>query len=84
MSFKDVLKKSVLQGFSSANLSTAAIVATLAFATLLGLYIYVIYRVTTKSGFYSRGFNKSLPCSRSSPQEFSWLCRAALSSVWAW
>lgn len=60
MSFKDVLKKSVLQGFSSANLSTAAIVATLAFATLLGLYIYVIYRVTTKSGFYSRGFNKSL------------------------
>ena len=60
MSFQDVIKKSVLQGFSSTNLSTAAIVTTLAFATVLGLYIYFIYRITTKSGFYSRGFNKSL------------------------
>lgn len=60
MSFKDVIKKSVLQGFSSANLGTTTIVVTLAIAAAMGLYIYLIYRVTTKSGFYSRGFNKSL------------------------
>lgn len=60
MSFKDVIRKSVLQGFSSANLSTTFILVTLAIAVALGLYIYLIYRITTKSGFYSRGFNKSL------------------------
>lgn len=60
MSFKDVIRKSILQGFSSENLSTTSILVTLAIAAALGLYIYLIYRVTTKSGFYSRGFNKSL------------------------
>lgn len=84
MSFKDVLKKSVLQGFSSANLSTAAIVATLAFATLLGLYIYVIYRVTTKSGFYSRGFNKSLAVLPVITAGILLAMQGTLSSAWAW
>lgn len=60
MSFKDVLKKSVLEGFSSVNLSTASILSTLGIAVVMGLYIWFIYRITTKSGFYSRGFNKSL------------------------
>lgn len=60
MSFKDMIKKNVLEGFAAENLLTTTIVSTLLVAILAGLYIYVIYRVTTKSGFYSRGFNKSL------------------------
>lgn len=60
MSFKDMIKKNVLEGFAAENLLTTTIVSTMLVAILMGLYIYVIYRVTTKSGFYSRGFNKSL------------------------
>ena len=60
MSFTDVIKKSVLEGFANSTLSTGAIVAALGMAALFGLYIYVIYRTTTRSGFYNRGFNKSL------------------------
>lgn len=60
MSFKDMIKKSVLEGFSSGSVSTATIVVTLAIAVAMGLYIYLIYRVTCKSGFYNKGFNKSL------------------------
>ena len=43
MSFKDVLKNSVLEGFQS-DISTAKIVITLLFATMIGAYIYVVYR----------------------------------------
>lgn len=60
MSFTDMIKKSVLEGFTASDLSTTEIAATLGMAVLLGLFIYAIYRLTTKSGFYNRGFNKSL------------------------
>ena len=42
------------------GLSTTNILIRLALAALMGLYIYGIYRLTAKSGFYNRGFNKSL------------------------
>jgi len=60
MSFKDIIKKSFLEGFDSGNLSTAGIIIALAMAVALGLFIYFIYRVTSKSAFYNRSFNKSL------------------------
>lgn len=60
MSFQDMIKKNVLEGFSAENLLTSTIVSTMLVAILMGLYIYLIYRITAKSGFYSRGFNKSL------------------------
>lgn len=60
MSFKDAIKNSVLSGFQDNSLSTVHIVTTFAVAALLGLFIYFIYRVTSRSGFYNRGFNKSL------------------------
>lgn len=60
MGIKDIIKKSVLEGFESGSVSTTECVVTLGIAILLGLYIYLIYRVTTKSGFYNRSFNKSL------------------------
>lgn len=60
MSIKDVIKKSVLEGFDSSAVTTAESLVALGIAILLGLYIYLIYRVTTKSGFYNKSFNKSL------------------------
>lgn len=55
-----MIKKNVLEGFSAENLLITTIVTTMLAAILIGLYFYAIYRFTTKSGFYSRGFNKSL------------------------
>lgn len=60
MSFTDIIKKSVLEGFNAGGLSTTNILVTLAMAVAIGLFIYFIYRVTSKSGFYNRGFNKTL------------------------
>lgn len=60
MTFQDVIKKSVLEGFSSGSLSTTAIVVTLLLAAAFGAIVYGVYRLTSKSGFYNRGFNKTL------------------------
>lgn len=60
MGFQDIIKKSVLEGFTSGNVTTTKSIVTLGVAILAGLYIYLLYRVTSKSGFYNRGFNKSL------------------------
>lgn len=60
MNFSDIIKKSVLEKFQTGDLSTASIAITLAMAIALGLFIYLIYRMSSKSGFYNRDFNKSL------------------------
>jgi len=60
MSFTDAIKKSVLEGFDAGNLTTTHIIVVLMAAVALGLFIYGVYRTTTKSGFYNRSFNKSL------------------------
>lgn len=60
MNFSDVIKKSVLEKFQAGDLSTTSIVLTLGMAILLGLFIYFVYRMSSKSGFYNRDFNKSL------------------------
>lgn len=60
MTFNDVIKKTVLEKFQAGDLSTTSIVITLGMAVLLGVFIYFIYRMTTKNGFYNRDFNKSL------------------------
>ncbi len=60
MSFTDVIKKSILEKFQGGDLTTTSIAITLGMAILLGLFIYLIYRINARSGFYNRGFNKSL------------------------
>ena len=60
MSFTDVIKKSVLEGFYAGDLSTSSMVATLGMAVAMGLFIYVVYRLSARGSFYNRGFNKSL------------------------
>ena len=60
MSFADVIKKSVLEQLSVTNLSTGSIIISLGIATMLGLFIYAVYRFNSKSGFYQKDFNKSL------------------------
>ena len=60
MGFKDVFKKSFLEGFTSMDITTGKIDATLIVTALLALYIFAIYRLVTRKVFYSKNFNISL------------------------
>jgi len=60
MGFKDVFKKSFLEGFTSMDINTGKIAATLIVTALLALYIFAIYRLVTRKVFYSKNFNISL------------------------
>ena len=51
MGFKDVFKKSFLEGFTSMDITTGKIAATLIVTALLALYIYAIYRLVTRKVF---------------------------------
>ena len=60
MSFKDIFKKSFLEGFSGTEISTTTVIVALAIASALALYIFLVYRVMTRKTFYSKSFNISL------------------------
>ena len=47
MTFKDILKNSFLEGFRS-DISTVEIVLTMIIATIVGFYIYCVYKMKTK------------------------------------
>ena len=60
MSFKDIFKKSFLEGFAGSNITTITIVTALGIASALAFYIFLVYRVLTRKTFYSKNFNISL------------------------
>lgn len=60
MGFQDVFKNSFLEGFTSMDITTGKIMATLFVTGLLALYIFFIYRLVTRKVFYSKSFNISL------------------------
>lgn len=60
MSFKDIFKKSFLEGFAPNEITTVTVVAALAVACALAFYIFLVYRVLTRKTFYSKNFNISL------------------------
>ena len=60
MSFKDIFKKSFLEGFATAELTGRVILAALGIAAVLALYIFFVYRVMTRKTFYSRNFGIAL------------------------
>ena len=60
MSFNDIFKKSFLEGYASAEITTLTIVTALGIACMLALYIFFVYRVITRKTFYSKNFNITL------------------------
>ena len=61
MSVKDVIKSSVYNSLGGGtNLSVANIFLILAIACLIGIYVYVVYRLTSKSAFYSKDLNVTI------------------------
>ncbi len=60
MAILDTIKKAIAQGFSATALTTADIIVTLGFSALIGVFVYVVYRLTSGKDFYNRNFNKTL------------------------
>ena len=60
MTFKDIFKKSFLEGFSRYDMSPTNIIIVMAISTAFALYIFMAYRLITRKTFYSKTFNISL------------------------
>ena len=60
MTFKDIFKKSFLEGYTDMDINTTTIVVTFAIVCALALYIFFVYRITTRKTFYSKSFNIAL------------------------
>ena len=54
-----MIKSSVLNSFSS-DITVARIAMVLAIALLLGIYVFLVYRMAVNNEFYSKDFNRSL------------------------
>lgn len=60
MSFRDIIKKSVLQSFTGNSITTATVCVTLIITVILALYIFAVYYLSTRKTFYNKTFNVSL------------------------
>ena len=59
VNFSDIFKDSFLSNFST-TISLYTIIFTLLYAFLISLFVYFIYKLTTKSVIYSKKFNISM------------------------
>lgn len=60
MTISDIFKKSFLDGFTVADINIYTASIAMVITCVLGLYIFLAYRVLTKKTFYSKNFNISL------------------------
>ena len=60
MSFSDMIKKSVLNSFSPADMNGTEIVIVLLSTFLIALYIFFVYRFITRNTFYNKNFAVSM------------------------
>lgn len=60
ITFKDIFRKSFLEGFASTEIGVTSVIAAVCITALLGTYIFFVYRVLTRKTFYSKNFAISL------------------------
>lgn len=60
MSFSDIIKKSVMESFSSADMSVSYISVVMFETLFIALYIFLIYRFFTRKTFYNRNYAVSM------------------------
>ena len=60
MAIFDMIKNAIVKGFSATTLTTAEIIVTIGFSAIIGIFVYVVYRLTSGKDFYNRNFNKTL------------------------
>lgn len=60
MGFRDVLRRSFLEGANVVDFSITSVATTIAVTAALGIYIYLVYRLVSRKAFYSKSFNISM------------------------
>ena len=60
MGFSDILKESFLESYNLTDLTTKDILLAMLMACVIGLYIFLVYRIVTRKAFYSKSFSISL------------------------
>ena len=60
MSFSDIIKNSVLNSFSPADMSSSHIAIVLVETFVVALYIFFVYRFITRNTFYNKNFAISM------------------------
>ena len=60
MSITDVIKKSVLEGFTGGDMSSTEIMVTLGITFMIGLYIFWVYKIVSKTALYDKSFHVSM------------------------
>lgn len=58
--FKDIFKKSFIEGFSRYDMTPENILVVFAISAIFSVYIFIAYRILTRKTFYSKNFNISL------------------------
>lgn len=58
--FKDIFKRSFIEGFSRYDMTGANILMVFAITSLFSVYIFFAYRILTRKTFYSKSFNIAL------------------------
>ena len=59
MNFSDIIKNSVWENFTS-DISVEKMCFVLGVTVLLGIYIFIVYRIAVNNEFYSKDFNRTL------------------------
>ena len=57
MSFQDAIKKSVLEGFTANDIPVSQIVSILTVTFAIGLYIFIIYKVVSRTALYNKNYH---------------------------
>ena len=60
MGVTDVIKKSVLQGFSGGEMSSTQIMVTLGITFVIGVYIFFVYKMVSRTALYDKSFHISM------------------------
>ena len=60
MGISDVIKKSVLEGFSGGDMSSTELMVTLGITFIISLYIFFVYKLVSKTALYDKSFHISM------------------------
>ncbi len=60
MDLQSVIERAFLEGYAASDIDIVTIFLCIGITAVLGVYIFILYRLTNKNSFYSRSFNVAL------------------------
>ena len=60
MGLKDIIQKSLLEGYATSNITVVTVVVCMLCTLTVALYIYCVYKYVNRNAFYNKSFHLSL------------------------